>query len=129
MLSPDEIIATRTVFLGVTDADIEASIPKLDKRIAELSALSPDQVQSYASTMWSVDPIEGAIMQEAKAQQRNQRADRLKLAPDTLRLCLEMRAYLGTDESREAARRHETKRAADRARREALPAVAADPYS
>ena len=68
MLSPAEIIATRTVFLGVTNADIDASIPKLDKRIAELSALSPDQAQAYASTMWSLDEIEGPIIQEAKAQ-------------------------------------------------------------
>lgn len=129
MLKPAEIINTRTAFRGVTIADIETAIPKLDKRIDKLSALTPADAQRYTSTMYSSDPIEGALIREAKAQQRNRRTDHLKLALDTLRLCLEMRAHLDTDEAREAAQREDEKRAADRVRRESLPAVAADPYA
>jgi hypothetical protein len=129
MRSPAEIINTRTAFLGVSTAEIEAATPKLDKRIRELSALTPADAQRYASTMYSSDQIEGALIREAKAQQRNRRTDHLKLALDTLRLCLEMRAHLDTDEAREAAQREDGKRAADRARRESLPAIAADPFA
>ena len=128
MPTPAQLIA-RTPFRGVTTAEIATAREGLDKRIEELSALTQDQVQRYASTMHSVEPIQSAIHQEAKSLQRNQRVNHLRLALDMLRMCMEMRAYLDTQECQQAAQAHEEKLAADRERRKTLRPVQPDPFA
>ena len=128
MPTPAQLIAS-TPLRGVTPAEITDARAGLDKRISELSALTQDQVQRYASTMHSIEPIQSAIHQEAKGMQRNQRVNHLRLALDMLRLCIDMRAYLDTEECQQAAQAHEEKLAADREWRKTLLPVQPDQFA